>query len=220
MRIAQLIQEGLQPLSPGDTVHRAREQMAAQRIRHLPVVNEAGELLGVVSDEQLRLVDDPNLPVAMLVRGTPVSVTPDLHVFDAARVVLQHGLTVLPVAESNHHYRGAVSGQHLLEQLIRMLSLHEPGAILELEIDARDYALSNLLYCVEQCDARVRALVVEPLDASESRFRVTLKLNVQDTARIRHVLEHRGFHVAAAYNEEDDEELRQRIEAFMRYLEV
>ncbi len=220
MRIVQLIQEGLQPLKPEVPIHRVRAQMAAQGVRHLPVVNEAGTLLGLVADEQLRLADDPNRPVVTLVHGVPLSVTPDLHVFDAARVMLQHGLTVLPVAESNQHYRGAVSGQHLLEQLIRMLSLHEPGAILELELDARDYALSNLLYCVEQCDTRVRALLVQPLDASESRFRVTLKLNVQDSARVRHVLEHHGFHVAAAYNEEDDEELRQRVEAFMRYLEV
>ncbi|SHK30728.1 CBS domain-containing protein [Rhodothermus profundi] len=220
MRIVQLIQEELQPLRPDDTVRRAREQMGQQRVRHLPIVDRGGTLRGVVSDEQLRLVDDLEQPVAALVRGAPISVTPDLHVFDAARVVLQHGLTVLPVAESNQHYQGAVLSQQLLEQLIRMLSLHESGAILELEIEARDYALSNLLYCIEQCDARVRTLLVQPVDAAEHRFRVTLKLNVQDTARIRHVLEHRGFHVTAAYNEEDDEELRQRIEAFMRYLEV
>lgn len=220
MRIAQLIQERLQPLRPEDTVLQARELMVVQRVRHLPMVSGEGELLGVVSDEQLQRVEEATLPVSMQVQCVPISVAPDWHVFDAARVVLQQGLTVLPIAALNRHYQGAVPSQHLLEQLIRMLSLQEAGSILELEIDARDYALSTLLYCVEQCGVRVRTLLVQPLDVLESHFRVTLKLNVQDTARVRHVLEHRGFHVTTAYNEEDDEELRQRIEAFMRYLEV
>jgi acetoin utilization protein AcuB len=219
MRIEQLIEGGRQSLKPGDTVAQARAQMAAQQVRHLPVVDTEGVLLGIISETQLQAVADPSTPVVTLLQGEPVSVAPDMHVLDAGKILVQHGLTTLPVVESNRHYRGTVSSQQLLEQLVRMLATPEAGAILELEIDARDYALSRLVYCVEQCDAKILAIIAQPLNA-EGRLRVTLRLNVQDTARIRHVLEHHGFHVTAAYSEEDDEELRQRIEAFMRYLEV
>jgi len=50
---------------------------------------------------------------------------------------------------------------------------------------------------------------------------VTLKLNTTDTARVRHVLEHQGYRIVASFSEEeDDEEFRNRIQEFMRYLEV
>lgn len=219
MRIEQLIEGGQQPLKPGDTVAQALAQMTLQQVRHLPVVDAEGVLLGVVSEGQLQTIADPTTPVVTLLQGEPISVAPDMHVLDAGKILVQHGLTTLPVVEANRHYRGTVSSQQLLEQLVHMLAMPEAGAILELEVDARDYALSRLVYCVEQCDAKIMAIIAQPLNV-EGRLRVTMRLNVQDTARIRHVLEHHGFHVTASYSEEDDEELRQRIEAFMRYLEV
>ena len=42
---------------------------------------------------------------------------------------------------------------------------------------------------------------------------------MKDTSRVRHVLEHHGYHVVAAFGEEDGE-LEELVEEFVRYLEV
>ena len=39
--------------------------------------------------------------------------------------------------------------------------------------------------------------------------------------RVERLLEHHGYHIVAAFSDEsDDEDIRMRIEEFMRYLEV
>jgi len=67
----------------------------------------------------------------------------------------------------------------------------------------------------------VRSVFTEPPVREGEPVRVTLKLDVTDSTRIRHVLEHYGYHVVAAFSDvSSDEEFQQRIRAFMRFLEV
>jgi predicted site-specific integrase-resolvase len=65
----------------------------------------------------------------------------------------------------------------------------------------------------------VLAVASELPENSTDKIRVTLKLNVKDTTRVRHVLEHHGYHVVAAFGEEDGE-MEELVEEFVRYLEV
>ena len=52
-------------------------------------------------------------------------------------------------------------------------------------------------------------------------MKLTLKLNVNDTARVRHILEHYGYHVVASFSDDqDDDDFKDRLQEFMRYLEV
>jgi hypothetical protein len=65
----------------------------------------------------------------------------------------------------------------------------------------------------------VLAVASELPETSTDDIRVTLKLNVKDTSRVRHVLEHNDYHVVAAFGEEG-EELEELVDEFVRYLEV
>lgn len=87
-------------------------------------------------------------------------------------------------------------------------------------MDPADYSLSRLVYTIEQNDVKILSVASESPD-DQGMVRVTLKLNVNDTARVRHVLEHEGYRVVASFSETDDEEdLKLRVQEFMRYLEV
>ena len=83
----------------------------------------------------------------------------------------------------------------------------------------RDYSPARIAYLIEQTDAKILSLVSEP--HPEGYWKVILKLNVTETARIRHVLAHHGYQVAGDFRPEaENEELQHRVEAFLRYLEV
>ena len=64
------------------------------------------------------------------------------------------------------------------------------------------------------------SIATEMPTTSTGQIRITLKLNVQDTSRVRHMLGHHGYDVVATFSEEDDEDLQLRVLEFMRYLEV
>ena len=221
MTIETLISEVTPPLKENDSVEEALGILLESRVRHLPVVNQDGKLVGLMSEEQLLDAPGPEALIGTLLNFSPVSVRPELHVFDATKVMVDHDLTVLPIAHEDKTYLGLVKRHNILDLFARMLSTQESGAIIALEIDDRDYSLAKLAHLVEQNDVKILSTATESSEAAEGKMRVTLKLNVQDTSRIRHILEHHNYRVLASFSSgEDEEDFQMRLQEFMRYLEV
>jgi predicted transcriptional regulator len=219
MKSRNAITTSIPALDPTDTVETALGLLMEHHINHLPVVDADGDLAGVLSETRLMDADGPNDEVGDLVVGRPVSVPPSAHIFDAARTMVEHDLSTIPVADEDGHYYGLIQRHDIFDKFAQMLSTQQTGAILALEVDPRDYALAKLVHLIEQNEGKVLAVASESPEQASGTIRVTLKLNVRDTSRIRHVLEHHDYHVVASFGE-NEEELEELVEEFVRYLEV
>ena len=219
MKSRDAINASMSALETTDSVETALGLLMEHHINHLPVVDEDGILAGVLSERRLMDASGPDDEVGALVVGRPVSVPPEAHIFDAARTMVEHDLSTIPVADEDGHYHGLIQRHDIFDKFAQMLSTQQAGAILALEVDPRDYALAKLVHLIEQNDGKVLAVASESPEQTSGKIRVTLKLNVRDTSRIRHVLEHHGYHVVASFGE-DEEELEELVEEFVRYLEV
>lgn len=217
MTVASIL-SSLAPLAPDDSVADALMEMAEAHLSHLPVVTAEGFLDTVVGEVALQALPDPTAALGAVLSGPPVSVTPDTHVFDAAHLLRQHSLAMLPVASEDGRYHGLVVRSDVFAQLAHMLATEEPGAIVVLDVARRDFSLGQLAHLVEENGVRIHSVSTED-DPGAGRVRVTLKLNVTDTARVRHLMEHYDYHVVAVFDEAEDD-LQERAEAFLRYLDV
>jgi acetoin utilization protein AcuB len=98
--------------SSDTSVLDARALMAKERIRHLPVTDSNGELLGIGTDRDIRLtlpspattlsVWEMNHLLAKLALGdvmtkSPITVDPDRDAREAAWLMLEHKIGALPV---------------------------------------------------------------------------------------------------------------------------
>lgn len=222
MTIKDLISSEATPLKPTDTAEHALGLLMEMRVRHLPVVNSDGELVGVVSEDQLLdLASGPEARVETMLRGVPATAEPETHLFDVTKTMVEHDLTTLPIAERGGKYVGLVKRHDIFNRFAKMLSTQESGAIVALEVDPRDYSLSKLVYTIEQNGVKILSIASETPDEDASKIRVTLKLNVKDATRVRHMLDHYGYHVVATFSDDaSDEDLQLRVQEFMRYLEV
>jgi CBS domain-containing protein len=220
MKVQDAINTTIPALQTTDTVEDALGLLMEHHVRHLPVVNADDELVGVISEEQMMGANGPDDAVGDLVGARPVSVRPQAHIFDAARTMVEHGLSTVPVTPPDGtQYFGLLRRHDIFDEFAKLLATQRSGAIVALEVDQRDYALAKLVHLIEQNDAKVFAVASEAPDTSTDKIRVTLKLNVTDTTRVRHVLEHNGYRVVASFGE-DDSEMKSRVDEFMRYLEV
>ena len=191
------------------------------RVRHLPVVSGEMELTGVLSEEQLLDAANPDVLINSLIGVEPVSISEHAHVFEATKVLMDNNLTTLAVISENGTYLGLVRRHDLFDRFARMLATQANGAIVSLEVTERDAALSRIIHLIEQNDVRVLSLSTETHNDAEGTIGVTIKLNVRDVTRIKHLLEHNGYKVVAAFGEDEDpEDLLDRVQEFMRYLEV
>jgi CBS-domain-containing membrane protein len=220
MTVANLVSKATPPLKPTDTVEYALGLLMQVRVRHLPVVDADRRVVGLFSEDQLLDAAGPDAELSTLVGQAPVTVSSQTHLFEVARILMEHDLTAVPVVDDDL-YMGVVRRHELFEWFARSLATNASGAILALEVDARDYVLSQLVYAIEQSDVKVLSVSTEMPDGPDGRVCITVKLNVRDASRVKHILEHRGVRVVAAFGEEEtDEDFLYRVQEFMRYLET
>jgi acetoin utilization protein AcuB len=221
MTVQTLLDLTLPPLAPGDTVGCALERLSTACVEQLPVVDEEGQLAALISADTLAAYPSLETSLSMLPSGPPVFVLPDTHLYDAGRLMTQHGLDVLPIASEERVFFGVITRDALFDRLGGMVAHTEPGAIITLEVPAYDYSLSRIAHAIEENGARILSILTEKEEPNFGSVRITMKLNTTDSARVRHVLEHYGYHVTSVYNDEEtQEELLVRVQEFMRYLEV
>ncbi len=221
MTVRTLISPITPPLKPSDTVEFALGLLKESHVCHLPVVSSDKALLGVVSEDQLLDASHPSTLVSDLIFAEPVKIAANTHVFNATKVLIDHDLTTLPVVSDNGEYLGLVRRHDLFDRFARMLATQESGAIVSLEANERDLVLSQIIHLIEQNDGRVLSLSTEKRDEAAGTIGITIKVNVKDGTRIRHLLEHNGYKVESAFGEDEDpEDLLDRVQEFLRYLEA
>jgi CBS domain-containing protein len=115
---AAVMRRDIRPVTPEDTLGRAAERMATLHTRELPVVEDGGRVVGIVSQSdllphrghyewtQVRAVMSPDV----------ATVDPDALVADVARLLLAHGINAVPVVQGDRLV-GMISRVELLRPL-------------------------------------------------------------------------------------------------------
>jgi acetoin utilization protein AcuB len=115
MRVRDLMTRTLITVRPETSVADARALMAKQRIRHLLVTGESGELLGIVSDRDIRRsLPSPvtslsvwevnyllsRVSVGDIMTKAVITVGPSRDAREAASIMVAHKIGALPITEN------------------------------------------------------------------------------------------------------------------------
>ena len=134
MLVRDIMTKGVRTIEATATCHDAMEMMVKGKVRHLPVVDRAGGLVGIVTDRDLRHhLFRPNVfteigrtPVDELLSGVKlwelmsspvVAIGPDHELEEAARLMLEDKLGSLPVVE-NGRIVGIITETDLLRRIV------------------------------------------------------------------------------------------------------
>ena len=166
-------------VSPGDSLARALQLTREHRIRHLPVV-EGGELVGILSDRDIRLampsplaVADPDraaflerTTVAEMMTRDVITAGPNDTVEDAARELCRHRIGALPVVDAHGRLLGMVSETDVLQAFAEILSAGGPSSRLEVSLPDQPGQLARALRIVgEDLGLNITSLMVLPKGA-------------------------------------------------------
>ncbi len=115
--VRDLMTEKVFTLGPGDNLVALEDLMDARRVRHVPIVDREGDLVGLVSHRDLArsvLGRMDELPMSVerdLLRGRkvreimtiePETVEPEARLAEAAALLLENKIGCLPVVEGMH----------------------------------------------------------------------------------------------------------------------
>lgn len=191
------------------------------QVKHMPVVNEEYELIGLINDDDILIRNyDENIGSYHL-ELPRLFVSPEQHIYDIIHLLSTHDISLLPVLDKNH-YIGSIRKQDVISFLGKGFSFSFPGSIIELIIQKRNYSLVDITRIIEAENARILSVFIAETSNEESTFKVILKIDKNDITPILAALERFEFEINASYTEhnEYDEFLKERYDSLMRYLNV
>ncbi|MDO9567146.1 MAG: CBS domain-containing protein [Candidatus Desulfaltia sp.] len=124
-------------------IFEAREKMAEHQIRHLPVITKDYQLIGIVSDRDIRSampLSDYNskktsakiakLKIKDIMTIDPITISP-LHTIQDALVLMQKTrVGAFPVVDEKGKLRGIISVRDLLRAFINVMGMEDPGILM------------------------------------------------------------------------------------------
>jgi acetoin utilization protein AcuB len=220
MQISQLISQEVPVLLPSDTGSRALVLMEETHLTQLPVVRD-NEYLGLIQEQDLLDWDtaEPGLDAESFQRYKP-AVLGSGHPFDAMRLASEQNLNIVPVIDGAQKYLGSITRDDLLKYITENSGLDNPGGIIVLQLEPRQYSLSEIARLCENEDVTVIASQLST-DRETGTIEVTLKTNRTNVEALVKSFERHEYIVKEVYGAQaGDEDVMDRYRLLMNYLNM
>lgn len=216
-----IIISDFRPLSGTHTVAQAKARMNEEGLQTLPVVDETTQkLIGQLSLSQLEQKND-NQPLSDLEPEEPVKIYLGQHLFEAARLMLQYEIRVLPVIDQQGTYQGILCKPEVLESLSKMLNLADFGSVITVELDRNNFTISEIVQLIETERAKILGMTVEKPGEDDLQFEVSFKLNIKDVSRVAEALRRFGYNVITQSGTTVlEEDLEERADELLNYINI
>jgi len=215
-----LISDSIPPVHLDDSGEEILAEMREYNVGQLPVV-EGKKYVGIVMMEELVGLKklSNSLKSFQLTLRKPF-VQSKSHIFDVLRMALEANVRIVPVVDEEQHYMGLISAESCLRAFAVLNSVKDPGAIIELEVPLKDYSLAEIARITEDNEIKILCFYTN-IDQQSMTAQITIKVNTVEIQPLIATFERFEYEVKGVYNDSEyTEELKDRYDALMRYLNV
>ena len=194
--------------------------MEENNLTQLPLVSDEKYMALVQENDVL----DWNTPESPLSKATFLNYRPAVfasgHPFEALRIAHQQNLSVLPVVDNENTYIGAITRDDLLKYITENSGVENPGGIIVIELDPRDYSLSEIARLCESEDVIIISTQLST-NKGTGKIEVTLKTNRTDLQALASTFERHNYIVKQVYGEQGHyEDMLERYKLLMNYINM
>ena len=127
MRVKDFMTQNPLTVSPLDNIQNTFQVLINNGIHQVPVVSN-GDLVGIVTDRDLRMalaedIMDAKVNIGTVMSKNPVSVTDDLKIVEAAKIIRKRRFNALPVINKKGELVGIVTVRDILDGLINLFEI-------------------------------------------------------------------------------------------------
>ncbi|MFS0864517.1 acetoin utilization AcuB family protein [Fredinandcohnia sp. 179-A 10B2 NHS] len=172
MIIEEIMKKTVTTLSSTDTIATAIKIMDAQKIRHIPIVNPGNEIVGLISDRDIRdakpskldftdqkkLLDTQIIEIMVkdVITGHPLD-----FVEEVSAIFYERRIGCLPI-ESDGKLVGIITETDLLHTLVQLTGAHQPGSQLEVKVLNKTGVLADVVNVIKTQKVNINSVLVYP----------------------------------------------------------
>ncbi|MDQ0186214.1 acetoin utilization AcuB family protein [Cytobacillus sp. FSL W7-1323] len=187
MIVEEMMKKEIFTLTENHLIADALQLMRDQKIRHLPIIDEANHLIGLVTDRDIRdatpsILDTVQLkeglsqPIKRIMKTDIISGHPLDFVEDIAATLYEHRIGCMPILNDNQLV-GIVTQTDLLHTYVELTGAHQPGSQIEVRVPNRTGKLFEVTSVFRNLKANILSVLVYP-DKEDSNYKIIV-LRVQ-----------------------------------------
>jgi acetoin utilization protein AcuB len=219
-----LLNPNLTALKTTDTPEKALRWVEELHLRQLPVTDENGKYLGLITEDILITTYDSdeetleNLP--LMYQDTFVS--GHQHFYEILKIAYSGQLQLVAVLDNEGIFMGAVTVAEALQAFAKSYSIQAEGSILILSTSMLNYSLTEISRLVETNNAKVLSAFLESSPHDPYQLFVTLKINQPDLSRIIATFERFDYEIVGKHQHTEvlDTYDQSRLDLLLRYIEL
>ena len=208
MWIERYITRRVITVGPQESIIKAKILMSSHCIRHLPVVDEANRVVGIISDRDIRsalpmqitdcAIDGQGvspcvaIKVGDIMTRNPLTISPDLTLQDALLRFKTTKVGAFPVVNAAGVIVGILSDRDLLNGFIQLLGLGTPGSFIGVAVGAHERQVKSVVNILMDAGFPVASMLVVR-DWQPDRWAVFLYLLSQNLTVARRALTAQGL---------------------------
>ncbi len=184
------------------TIAEALDIIYQHSFRHLPVLDTAGHLVGVVTEKSLVYAAQGQPPkretsaekhVGSVIKGPIVTAAPDLPIEEAARRMIDHRVDCLPIVKGGR-FIGIINDIDIFCVLVEGLGGGHPSLRLTLQVPEAVGSLLKVVGCVANLGGNIHSLGTFWGEGPEDRI-ITFRLEGVDRQAAVQALEEAGLQI-------------------------
>jgi acetoin utilization protein AcuB len=205
MIIESIMNTSVPTLTPTNSIKDALQLLKEKRIRHIPIVNAEQEVLGVVTDRDLKeatpssLVNIENLeildlPLEQIMTKNPMTGHPLDFVEEAASIFYDNRIGCLPIV-SQGKLVGMITESDLLYKFIELTGVHQPGSHIEIRVPNRTGILYEVAKVFYEQNINVLSVLVYPDKVDSNSKILVLRVETINPLKLIEAIRAAGFEV-------------------------
>ena len=143
-------------ITGAETVRQALDVIEQHKVRHLPVLDDTGALIGIVSEKDL-LRSKEDLPIREVMTTDVITVTEYTALEEAARIMADHRISSLPVMR-NGKLVGIITETDLFMIFLELLGARKEGVRLTMLVPDEKGMLASMTGEIAAMGGNVLAL--------------------------------------------------------------
>ncbi|PQD94607.1 acetoin utilization protein AcuB [Pradoshia eiseniae] len=192
-------------LTQDATIEQAIETVKEKKIRHIPIVDDNQNLVGLLCDVDIRSAtpsifrideykDDLLKPVSEIMVKEVLTAHPLDFVEEVAYTFYDRRISCMPVV-SNQRLIGIVTETDLLHTYVELTGANQPGSQIEIKVRNRPGTLSEIAAIIKRMNANVNSIFIYPFKDDPAVKVLVLRVQTMNPTKIIDSLSSEGFEV-------------------------
>jgi acetoin utilization protein AcuB len=195
-------------IGPDSSFYEVRALIHDKGIRHLPVVDKNNQLLGIVTDRDIReagpsdatllsvqelhyLLGKLKVSSFMTAKEKLITITPDTLIEEAVQLMHDHKIGCLPVLEGGKLY-GIFTETDALAHLVDVFGFKEKGTRLTIALEDKPGTMLEILEVIKKHNINIIS-VVTPSFMVEGKRIAAVRIRTENYKDVVADLEKKGF---------------------------